>query len=307
MSHDANREEREQADKARRYAETMKVVDQQIAEKQHTRHMAVQQKQAYERKRLEQLKDLEMESQQLAAQQAAKKTQQRQMCLQDAEECRERRAAQRKREREADIAFVQEVLAREKAEDSRGGQAKSNYQKDVAAYSEYVNALKREERQMEEQLDRQIQQDSAAEWDKREARWTREREAREKLLRSVLDIREAQKQTKSNRRAAEEAERIQEGVELKRRIARLNEQDDSSAANKKANQSKVLLGQIQDRKNKIMAEKMQALADSEAELAKLALYEKRVSKEISNEKTRAVKEAGKETRYPRTSANWMTQ
>ena len=67
---------------------------------------------------------------------------------------------------------------------------------EVRIYRQHLHEEAEEERQIEKQLDTIISAEVEKQWERRIAQWMREKEARQKLLQDVLNIRKQQVQDK---------------------------------------------------------------------------------------------------------------
>jgi hypothetical protein len=117
----------------------------------------------------------------------------------------EREAAYRA-QREADKKDLAEKMEEYKSDTLREENDKANQRRDIIEFKAYLERRRVEERKMERELERLVQEDLDRSNMKRDMQWERERLARERLMKDVYQTRSEQLQARAAERQREEEE-----------------------------------------------------------------------------------------------------
>lgn len=167
-----------------------------------------------------------------AAEHARKRQLQRDTVAYNEQLQREREEAYR-RQREEDKADLWAKMEEYKEDTRRVENDKAAQQRDIVEFKAYLQRRREEERRMELEMERLIQEDLDRSNLKRDLQWEKERLAREKLMREVYEGRSAQLAEKARRRAQEEEEVFMEKRAAEIEIARAQEEELAQLAEEK--------------------------------------------------------------------------
>ncbi|KAM4827621.1 trichoplein keratin filament-binding protein [Thomomys bottae] len=163
-----------------------------------------------------------------------------------------RRAQQIQEELEADRRILQALLEKEDEAQRAHVAKREQALADVAWMKEVIEQQLQLERAREEELQVLLREEAKEMWEKREAEWARERNARDRLMREVLMGRQQQIREKieQNRRAQEESlkhrEQLIQSLEEARELARRakEEREEQKSARKQELEAQVAERQL---------------------------------------------------------------
>jgi len=136
----------------------------------------------------------------------------------------EREAAYRA-QRAADKAELQQKMAEYKEDTLRVENDKARQRADILEFRAYLRRRKEDERRMEQELERLVQEDLDRANLQRDVQWERERLARDRLMKDVYDTRARQMDDKAAAKAREEEELFMEKRAAEIEVARVHEQE----------------------------------------------------------------------------------
>jgi len=126
-------------------------------------------------------------------------------------------------EREEDLSRLNAQLEMEKADEQREAMAREAMQKETRLFAEHMLMQKRAIASREADIDAAQQRELNKAWEKRQAVWGHEQEAREKLMAQVLHERKMQVQKKLDDVKIDKAKQAAARVRLEAELSRVNE------------------------------------------------------------------------------------
>merc|ERR1712087_709496 len=219
----------------------------------------------------------------------------------------QKKANQELTEKEMDKAFIQRVLAQEKAEREQQAEKSKGKKDDIENYLKYLENLRQKEAENEKLLEKLRQNELEKEWSKRETQWKKEEFAKRQLLKKVVDGRGDQiayKQSmkeKSSMKDVSETDRLIKELEAFK-LADKQEEENKLKYNKEI--QAFLRKQTDEKKKQLLMEQNDTAFDANA-AENDAIYKKLLKQEM--EKDQESLANGKSSHhFPRTTANWWT-
>merc|ERR1712228_30067 len=215
----------------------------------------------------------------------------------------QKKANQALTEKEMDKAFIQRILAQEKADREQKAEKSKGSKDDIQNYLMYLEDLRQKEAENEKLIENELEK----EWSKRETQWKKEEFARQQLLKKVVDGRGDQiayKQSmkeKSSMKDVSETDRLIKELEAFK-LADKQEEENKLKYNKEI--QAFLRKQTDEKKKQLLMEQNDTAFDVNA-AENDAIYKKLLKQEM--EKDQESLANGKSSHhFPRTTANWWT-
>ncbi|XP_069817454.1 trichoplein keratin filament-binding protein [Dendropsophus ebraccatus] len=206
-----------------------------------------------------------------------------------------RRAQMVQEELEMDMKILAALISREDEEQHVQSARREQAAADAAWMKRVIEEQLHLERQREAELDTLFREEARQVWEKREAEWERERNARNRLMREVLSERQLQiyEKIEQNKRAQRESLKsrehlIQELEEFKQLTAReKKEEEEVKTARRQELEAQIserrlqereamLLLEEEEREQKLVEEQENYLAEQEAEIMTQRGYQKKM-------------------------------
>ncbi|XP_059155375.1 cilia- and flagella-associated protein 53-like [Physella acuta] len=219
MLEKAAREEREAKDLLERNRGVVDVLKKQMAALEAQKEEAKRLKEEEAQLLKEQKAIWKMEDE-IAHQEKVRKQQEMRDMLEHSRAFKARKKAKEEQEQMAfDLKMLEQLLEESRNEVIETTQRKRELREEDRRFREYLRQLMEEEKAREKELEKMIQHEIEAAWDKRIEQWRKERQARKLLLDDVMAgrARQIQERLLENERQQKEAARDRE--ELQRRIA----------------------------------------------------------------------------------------
>eukprot|EP01112_Ceratiomyxa_fruticulosa_P016152 TRINITY_DN4847_c0_g2_i4.p1 TRINITY_DN4847_c0_g2~~TRINITY_DN4847_c0_g2_i4.p1 ORF type:complete len:492 (+),score=157.50 TRINITY_DN4847_c0_g2_i4:1019-2494(+) len=134
---------------------------------------------------------------------------------------RKQREEQMRRDRELDLAVLENALAKEKEAKEEETERKRKLREDMIAFRYHLQEQMQREVDHGSQLDRLRQQELDREWKKREEQWEREAAARDKLMKEIYEEQQRQIQRKMEENFKRRMDSVKEREELEEKLADL--------------------------------------------------------------------------------------
>merc|ERR1712228_227004 len=219
----------------------------------------------------------------------------------------QKKANQALTEKEMDKAFIQRILAQEKAEREQKAEKSKGSKDDIQNYLMYLEDLRQKEAKNEKLLEKLRQNELEKEWSKRETQWKKEEFARQQLLKKVVDGRGDQIAYKQSMKQKSSMKDVSETDRLIAEMKAFKFADQEEQENRLKYNNKIqsfLRKQADEKKKQLFMEQNNTAFDANA-AENDALYNKLLKQEM--EKDKESLEKGKSSHhFPRTTANWWT-
>lgn len=192
-------------------------------------------------------------------------------------------------ERQADLERLTAQLMKEKAEDERDQLAREAMQRETRLFAERMLAQKRAVESREAEIDAAQKEALDKEWEKRQAVWGQEREARERLMAQVLHERKIQVERKLEDVRQEQAKQAAARRQFEAELARINQletQKLEEARKTRMDHRALLENQMKDKAFKRAAAEFnktqEKMAAERAEAAYQAMLQEQMRKTTAN-------------------------
>lgn len=159
---------------------------------------------------------------------------------------------------EMDMKIVNEYLQLEAQEKERKSLRKEQLRKEVAVYHEHILQRKLAQKQREKEIDEMYRQEEERFWNQKSERWAKEQQARDQLMRDVIDTIKQQIHEARNKNNVDLSEVQREREVLERDLAKLQEEKRAARAKQQQQQREyktVLESQMVDMEGRKRAEK----------------------------------------------------
>lgn len=180
-----------------------------------------------------------------------------------------------------DLRLLHAVLAKEAAKEKEEADLKAARKKEMVDYQDILKEMMIKETQDDSYLENMLREEADKEWEKREAKWNAESEARAQLMREVDQSRQEQMAHKARRRAQEkiENEEFTRGM-FARNDAAIRKEEDKQRKKKDARieAANFITAQIEDRKQRRIAYQEELDEHVRLEREAHALYGKKIEK-----------------------------
>eukprot|EP01135_Chromosphaera_perkinsii_P001338 Nk52_evm65s164 gene=Nk52_evmTU65s164 len=207
--------------------EVNKVLHEQVKELRLKRQETERLKQEYDEIVLKQV-ELQAAEDQRRIQESEKKKSEYRAQLNRQHTARMRRMSRKiQEELENDMTIIQDAMRVEENALKFEEERKQTYRQDISHYLKYIEEQKLREVKREQELSLLYKEEAEELWKHREKEWEREAEARGRLMKEVLGIREQQlkehleKNLKAQEEALDERQRLMEDVQTSRKLAQL--------------------------------------------------------------------------------------
>jgi len=218
MLEKAAREEREAKEQHERNRGVLDVLRKQMAALQAQKEEAKKLKEEEAQLLKEQRALWKMEDQKAAMEKARKQQETRDMLDRSLASKARKKAKEEQETLAFDLKMLEQLLEESRNEAMETMQRKRELREEDRRYRDYLAQLMAEEKAREAALEKLIQQEVEAAWEKRIDQWRRERKARKLLLEDVMAGRAKQLQERLRQNELKQIEAAQEREELQRRI-----------------------------------------------------------------------------------------
>eukprot|EP00002_Diphylleia_rotans_P017748 TRINITY_DN343_c0_g5_i1.p1 TRINITY_DN343_c0_g5~~TRINITY_DN343_c0_g5_i1.p1 ORF type:complete len:474 (-),score=149.64 TRINITY_DN343_c0_g5_i1:545-1966(-) len=148
------------------------------------------------------------------------------------EKVRERKEKERL-EREQDAKALEEMLQDEKYRGLHSMEKKSKWREEITAYMNYLAEMRRQEQEMEREVDRMRHEMMEEQYARTEAKWRQEKEARDRLMGEVYTMRKQQIQEKIDSTRGALETKIRERILMEQEVKRIKEKEDEIESSRK--------------------------------------------------------------------------
>nr|XP_004226085.1 cilia- and flagella-associated protein 53 [Ciona intestinalis] len=197
----------------------------------------------------------------------------------------QREAKEQQEELALDMKILEQLLEESRNEAHEMVERKHRRREEEQKYREFLQQQLEEETRREKELDRLIDVDVAAMWSKRIHQWKLEKEARNRLMRDVMETRRKQLQEKLQKLAYEKEVLKRDCEEIMAAVEEHNKLEDERVQRTKMinkNYESDLLAQIDHQKSKKDERKMEELREYNEGLQTEAKYQQRLKNVLSS-------------------------
>ena len=303
-----DRDNRDVENKRKLNQETAIELANQIKQKQQLEHQHKLAQQKLVEERVQELEQAKKEMAEMQKQKLIQLQKKKEECIKAYEEHQARKEAELKKERASDKQFIQAVLEKEKAEAQKEALKQQGLRSDIHGYVQYLDRLKKEEKEKEKALNELRQQELEKAWQKRQIRWDKEALARKQLLEQVYLEREDQVAYRNMIREKSKNEDVSGAKESleKLKLADVEEQKKQEQRLAYNKEIQNYLKQQMNEKESIKKQERESVKEIDAQMKQQQKeYEKLIRMEAEKDE-KAIRQGRTTHHYPKQTANWWT-